>query len=106
MVHNIMSAEVSPGRMQEALDWVKRFYGYIKKEYGVQVQWLEPVTPAPGQARRLVVIMAFDSLAAWANHKEKCAKDPERNAFMREGEEKQYFVPNSNTVSVYTVHAV
>ncbi len=103
MVYNILSMEASPGKMQEALDWIKRFYGYIKKAYGVQAQWMQPVTPAPGQARTIVVITPYDSLAAWAAHKEKCAKDPERNAFLREVEEKQYFVPNSNTISVYTV---
>ncbi len=106
MVYNVTSGEVSPGQMDGAVDWIKRFYGYVKKTYGVQIQWMQPVTPAPGQARRIVIIQAFDSLTAWGSHKEKCAKDPQRNEFLREAEEKQYTVPNSNTITVYTVTTV
>jgi hypothetical protein len=101
MVYNILSMEVAPGRMDAALDWTRRFYGYIKKKYGVEAQWMRPVDPAPGDGRKIVVITPYESLSAWAAHKEKCAKDPERNALLHEQEEKQDFVPNSNTITVY-----
>ena len=101
MVYNITTVEVAPGRMDAALDFYKRFYGYIKKKYGVEAQWMRPVDPAPGQARTILVITPYESLSAWGAHKEKCAKDPERNAFLREAEEKPDFVPNSQTITVY-----
>ncbi len=84
MVSVITSMEVAPGKMQEA-------------------QSLQPLTPGPGQGRRLLIICPYDSLAAWGAHMEKVAKDHERNAFMRETfEEKQLFVANTATRTVYT----
>jgi len=104
MVYVIASVEVAPGKMQDAQDWFKRFYAYIKKAHGVQAQWMQPLDPGPGQARKIVAITPYDSLAAWAAHQEKVAKDPERNALVREAfEEKQYFVANTFIRSLYTV---
>ncbi len=103
MVYNIMSIEARPGKKQEALDSLKKFYSYIKEAYGVQAQLMTPVTPAPGQGSTIVVITTYESLSAWGAHKESVAKDPKRNALLREGEERQCFVPSTQTITVYTV---
>ncbi len=104
MVYDIGSVEVVPGKMQDALDWFKRFYGYMKKAYGLQTEWMRAVDPAPGQAYRILFISHYDSLAAWAAHKEKVAKDPERNKLIHEAyEEKPYLVVNTLTISLHNV---
>lgn len=103
MVYVIGTQEVAPGRMQEAQEWNRKFYAYLKKTYGIEGQVLAPLTAGPGQAHTLAVITPYDSLTAWAAHMERVAKDPQRNAFMKEAfEEKQYFVAEKGTRTVYT----
>jgi hypothetical protein len=104
MVYVIASVEVAPGKMQEAQDWFKRFYGHVNKTYGLRAQWMTPLDPGPGQARRIVSITPYDSAAAWAAHQEKVAKDPERSALVREAfEEKQYVIASTFTRTLYNV---
>ena len=102
MLYSITSVEVVPGKMQEAVDWCKRFYAYVNKTFGRQTQWMRPATPGPGQAYRIIAISPYDSMAEFAAHSEKAAKDAQRNALYREAfEEKQYFVPNTFTRTLY-----
>ncbi len=102
MVYTITSFEVVQGRMKEARDWNKRFYGYLKKAYGLDAHSMQAVDAPPGQANRILVITPYDSLSAWAAHIDKVAGDAQRNALMSEAlEEKQYFVAHSATRTVY-----
>jgi hypothetical protein len=104
MIYSIQSVEVAPGKMQEAVEWCKKFYPYVNRTFGKQTQWMRPVTPGPGQANTIVAITSYDSMAEFGAHADRTGKDAERAALIREAyEENQYFVANTATRTLYVV---
>jgi hypothetical protein len=104
MVYVIASVEIAPGRGQDARDWFAKFNAYVNKSYGLQGQVLMPVVAAPGESRRILSLMPYDSLTAYAAHQEKVLQDPQRNTLVREAfEERQYLLANTFGRAVYTV---
>jgi hypothetical protein len=62
---------------------------------------LQPLTGGPGQDNKLVSVSFYDSLGAWAAHRERIADDRERQAFLREPAEKQLFVEGTRVGNLY-----
>ncbi len=100
MVYVMWSFRVAPGKDKEADDWIRRFYAYIEKKYGLKTISLRPLTPGEGQQDRIFGWTMYDSLSAWAGHMERIPSDAERNAFLREIGEKQLFAPGSYTRTI------
>jgi hypothetical protein len=102
MVYVMWSFRVAPGKDKEAEDWIRRFYAYIEKEYGLKSIAMRPLTPGEGEQDRISGCTMYDSLSAWAEHMERVPRDAERNAFLREVGEKQIFAPGGYTRTLCT----
>ncbi len=100
MVYVMWSFQISPGKDKEAEDWIRRFYAYIEKKYGLKTISMRPLTPGENQADRIFGVTIYDSLSAWARHMEQVPRDAERNAFLSEMQ--QWFVRSTYVRSVCT----
>ncbi len=97
MVYEIGTIEVSEGKVQEAKDLMKKMISYVKAS-GNNSQVVQSVT---GPRGTWVIIGMFESMDAWAKQREKDRASSEFQALLREGQEKQCFVPRSHTPNLY-----
>jgi len=105
MVHGVASSEFVPGKREEAVEFLKKAAGFIKKHGAAEVEVLRRWTGAPGQSARLLIMTTYDSLEAWAAGAQKLRDDTEFQAIQRRASdpEKGCIVHNTFSRTIFEV---
>jgi hypothetical protein len=94
MIQVVSHMTVAPGKTKEARQFVETH----RKLLGVDVQWMQAVTPGAGEAGFWNVV-SFDSLVAWAEFQQKMFDDPDREKRLKAW--RDCLVPSAFTRTVY-----
>jgi hypothetical protein len=84
MVHGIASMEFTPGRREEAVEYLKKVCETLKRYGAKHAELLRRVTSAPGQNARLYIMTTFDSLVSWAQTAQDMREDKGFQELQRE----------------------
>lgn len=75
MIYEVTSAEIAPGKDEEAREWAKEIHNYSMKKWGYKGDTATQVTPGPGQGGRITWIAVHDSLVAWGKFHDESVQD-------------------------------
>ena len=85
MVYVIFSIEAASGKLEEAIDLVRKIADCQERITGQGGKHMQPFTPAAGENNNIVSIFKYETLAEWLEWTDKVEKDPEWQDLVREG---------------------
>ena len=84
MLHAVSSAQIAPGKREEAVEYFKKVASTLRKHGATEAQAIRRETGASNEMGRLLVMTTHDSLEEWAVVARKIREDKEFQALQRD----------------------